>query len=63
MGTNFAEFIKKTREQRGMSRYKLARLAGTTITVITRYESGERTPTIETAQRICRALNARYVIK
>lgn len=63
MATNFAEFIKQQRERQGISRYRLARLAGLTITAITKYESGERSPSVAIAARICKALNAKYVIK
>ena len=59
---NFAEFLKNMREQKNMSKRKLASLTGLTITAITNYETGKRSPTLKIAERICEALGVKYVV-
>lgn len=62
MATNFAEFIKLQRERHSISKRKLASLTGITITAITNYESGKRSPSIVTAEKMCNALNVQFVL-
>lgn len=50
------------REERNMSKRKLASLTGITITAITNYETGKRSPTIKIVERICEALSVMYVV-
>ena len=49
---NFAEFLKHKREKQNMSKRKLASLTGLTITAITNYETGKRSPTLKIAEQI-----------
>lgn len=53
----FAENLKAIRTARGMTQDDLAALIKTTKQVISRYESGARTPKISVAQQIAVALN------
>lgn len=59
---NFAEFLKNMREQKNMSKSKLASLTGITITAITNYETGKRNPSIDVANKICEVLNVQFVL-
>jgi transcriptional regulator with XRE-family HTH domain len=52
----FSRVVLKHREQRGLSRAGLARLAGLHQTYIGLLERGERTPNLDTANSIAIAL-------
>ena len=49
--------IKEKREAAGMDQKTLAKAAGVSCVSICRYETGKRTPDVDVAQKIARALN------
>lgn len=49
------EMIKEARRRAGLSQRELAERLGTTQSVITRWETGQRSPTFETLVRAVRA--------
>lgn len=51
--------IKEIRKRRNMTQADLATLCKTTPAAICRYETGERTPDLETAARIAAALHCK----
>lgn len=55
MSTWAGNLIKLARRDGGLSQRELARLAGTSQGAIAAYESGRRSPTLETLARIVRA--------
>jgi transcriptional regulator with XRE-family HTH domain len=55
MSTWAANLIKLARRDAGLSQRELARAAGTSQGAIAAYESGRRSPTLETLTRIVRA--------
>lgn len=55
MSTWAGDLIKLARRDGGLSQRELARLAGTSQGAIAAYESGRRSPTLETLARIVRA--------
>jgi len=52
----FSKVLKALRESRNMSQYRLAKLLNTTPSLISRYESGQRTPRRETVRALAEAL-------
>jgi transcriptional regulator with XRE-family HTH domain len=55
----FGEEIRKLREQRGLSREALAEKCGLSAVYLKKLEAGDRlTPTLQTLDRIARALDA-----
>ncbi|MFZ0827261.1 MAG: helix-turn-helix transcriptional regulator [Verrucomicrobiia bacterium] len=52
----FSQVVAKHREEKGLSRAALARLASLHQTYIGLLERGERTPNLDTANAIARAL-------
>ena len=55
MSTWAGNLIKLARSDAGLSQRELARAAGTSQGAIAAYESGQRSPTLETLTRIVRA--------
>ncbi|WP_037826943.1 helix-turn-helix transcriptional regulator [Streptomyces sp. NRRL B-1347] len=53
-----ARFIRKRREELGFSQEDLARLCGVSQQTISRFESGERFPSVLTLWRLSLALDA-----
>lgn len=51
------EQLKAIRETRGLSRAKVATLSGLNPATITRIENGERSPTVETLEKLATALD------
>lgn len=51
------------RNKKGMTQAEIARRAGTTQSVIARFESGRTNPTLEFASRLSRALGAKLEIR
>ena len=60
---NIGEIIRYMRMNRGMSRRELAKKAGISLSAISRFEGGTRTPRLETLISICEALGARINIE
>lgn len=56
LSDNFAKVVKKHREAKGLSRAKLAELAGLHQTYIGLLEKNERSPNLDTAKAIADAL-------
>ena len=52
----FAERLKKLRESKGYSQKELGSLSGVDASLISRYEQGERTPTIDNLTSLAKAL-------
>jgi len=48
--------IRKIREEKGITREKLAFMAGASVTAIQNYEKGKQSPTIGVAMRIAKVL-------
>ena len=52
----FPELLRKTIEQSGKSRYAIAQETGVSAGILSRFVSGERSITIDTADKLCHAL-------
>lgn len=59
---NFAKLLREKRIEKGISRKQLAMRAGVTERAICYWEHGERNMSVETADRIFRALGIRVKI-
>lgn len=57
--SDFASRLRSLRESQGLSVAALAKLAGLNRQALYRLESGEREPTLETAQKLASALGKR----
>lgn len=55
--SKFAPGLRLAREKAGITQLQLAKTAGLTTNAIAMIERGERTPTLDTAARICWALD------
>lgn len=55
---NFPENLQRARKQAGMSQKELAECLGVYQKDISRWEHGERTPSVETFAKICKELGA-----
>jgi len=53
---DIAKRVKTTRENKGISVYKLAQLSGISATYLYEIELGKKQPTVEIISRICSAL-------
>ena len=53
----FSDKLKKLRTERGLTQTELAKLIGTSKQVVCRYESGENTPKVTTADRMAKILH------
>lgn len=49
--------LKKLREQQGITQVQIAQKSNISVMSYQRYEAGERTPNVHTAQLIAQALN------
>lgn len=58
----FGEWLRERRTERGISRAKLARLAGVHSNTIRGWECYGHTPNIQVAEWVCTALGVQYVI-
>ena len=52
----FAERLKKLRESKGYSQKELGTISGVDASLISRYEQGERTPTVDNLTSLAKAL-------
>ena len=52
---NAAQVLRRVRSRAGLSTRELARRAGTSHSTVTAYETGRKSPTIETFDRLVRA--------
>ena len=59
---DLGDVLKKARKDAGMSQSQLARGAGVTIRSITHWETGTRKMSLESAERVFRALGELLVI-
>ncbi len=57
-----ADLIRKTRLEKGLSARQVAKIAGCTARAITYIETYQRTPNIELADRILKALDVSFKI-
>ena len=60
--TSFCEIIKDARVKSGLTNKQFAALLKLPYVTIWRYETGERTPTLETAERILKKLGLTMTI-
>lgn len=60
---NFGQQLRNQRKSARFTQSELAERVGTTQAVISRYERGERDPTVEMLQRIADALDCELVIE
>lgn len=49
--------IRELRKERGLTQEQVCELAGVSVDAVTRIESGTRTPTLPTLERLARALD------
>lgn len=56
------ERLKKLRNARGITTRALSEMTGINIANLSRIESGKNSPTLETTEKICKALGARIII-
>ena len=54
---SFATGLRKRREELGIAQRELAEIAGLTVTAVAMIERGERAPNLDTAARLCWALD------
>ena len=54
---SFATRFRKAREELGVTQQELADIAELTVTAVAMIERGERAPSLDTAQRLCMALD------
>ena len=59
---NIGTRIKKEREEKNISKVKLARVVGCTVRAIDYWEAGERSISFENANKIFKALNIKVSI-
>jgi len=55
---SFPAGLRKQRKELGLTQQKLADRAGLTVTAVAMIERGERAPSLDTAARLCWALDA-----
>jgi DNA-binding XRE family transcriptional regulator len=55
---DFPAGLRKRREELGLTQQELADIAELTVTAVAMIERGERAPTLDTAARLCWALDA-----
>lgn len=55
------EWLKEYREKRGMTQSEVAHLSNISRSYFTMIESGSKTPTVETAKKIAKVLNFKWV--
>jgi len=53
---DYREMIRRKREEKGWSQYKLAKAVGITQSFMNEIEKGKKSPSIEVFFRICEAL-------
>lgn len=58
----FVEAVTRRRKEMGMTNYELAKIAGVSRESLYKLEAGKHTPTLETAEKVCRALGMVFVI-
>jgi transcriptional regulator with XRE-family HTH domain len=56
-----AEVIKSKMESSGLSQYRIAKDSGVSSGVLNRFMSGERTVSLENADKLCKALGLKLV--
>lgn len=54
---SFSTGLRKRREELGIAQHELAEIAGLTVTAVAMIERGERAPQLDTAARLCWALD------
>lgn len=54
---DFATGLRRRREELGLAQRELAEIAGLTVTAVAMIERGERAPNLDTAARLCWALD------
>ncbi len=57
----FNKKLKKLREEKGLSQAELAKMAGVSQTAISDVETGNKMPKLDTAMKICKALNVKLM--
>lgn len=57
----FNKKLKKLREEKGLSQAELAKMAGVSQTAISDVETGSKMPKLDTAMKICKALNVKLM--
>jgi HTH-type transcriptional repressor of puuD len=60
--TNIGNLLRQSRESAGLSQRKLARLSGLSNALISSIEKGDRTPSIESLERLAEAMGLSLII-
>ena len=63
MGQHFVEVMKKARNEKGWTQYRLAKESGLSREMISKLELEIHSPMISTVERICSALGIEIVSK
>lgn len=63
MGQHFVDVMKKARNEKGWTQYKLAKESGLSREKISKLELEMHSPMISTVERICSALEIEIVFK
>lgn len=63
MGTDIGELVRKARRRHGLSQERLARRCATSQRHISRIERGDVSPSVETLERLLRAMGERLEVR
>lgn len=63
MGQHFVDVMKKARNEKGWTQYRLAKESGLSREMIAKLELERHSPMIKTVERICSALGIEIVFK
>lgn len=54
------EYMKRARKRRNLTQQQLGKLVGLSVSAISLYESGKRTPSVDVAKLIARVLGFKW---
>lgn len=60
---DFGQWIKEKRKAKGMLQGELSRMIPLNKNTLSRYETGDRLPPLDIAERICEILGAELVVR
>ena len=62
-GIDFGQWVKEKRKAAGYTQYQLARMIPMHENTLSRYETGDKSPSLEIAERLCEIFGAELVVK